>query len=294
MEQDPALAAVRTYGYLRLALAGLVLLLFASVVTEWGATGFSCLQTSVSAYWHTPARAVFVGVLVTMGVCLVALRGNTPGEDIALNFAGMLAPVVAFVPTGDTGSCSSVPIQASDVAPAVANNVQSLFVLGAVAVAIGVWSARRARAAAGAPSGIRRSDLLGLVVAGAGHGRRCRVVLVARDSFVAHGHDFAAVPMFLAIVVAVWLNGRDVDRAVAQGSMPATAATLRPGLPGHLDGDARDARRHRRGDLPVAVGAPRAVGRGRPHPALRGLLARADPRALEPRPAHLLTRRERA
>ena len=40
MEQDPALAAVRTYGYLRLALAGLVLLLFGSVVLEWGATGF--------------------------------------------------------------------------------------------------------------------------------------------------------------------------------------------------------------------------------------------------------------
>lgn len=228
MKQDPALAAVRTYGYLRLALAGLVLLLFASVLTEWGATGFSCLQTSISAYWHTPARAVFVGVLVTMGVCLVALRGNTPGEDIALNFAGMLAPVVAFVPTGDTGSCSSVPIQASDVAPAVANNVQSLFVLGAVALAVGVWSARRSRVAEGAPSGIRRSDLLGLVVAGAVMGGGVVWFVVARESFVAHGHDVAAVPMFLAIVVAVWLNGRDVDRAVAQGSMPSTAARYVP------------------------------------------------------------------
>ncbi len=227
MEQDPALAAVRTYGYLRLALAGLVLLLFGSVVLEWGATGFECLQTSISAYWHTPARAVFVGVLVTMGVCLVALRGNTPGEDIALNFAGMLAPVVAFVPTGDTGSCSSVPIQAADVAPAVANNMQSLFVLGAVAVAIGVWSARRSRAAAGAPA-IRRSDLLGIVVAGLVMGGGVVWFYVARDSFVANGHNFAAIPMFLAIVVAVWLNGRDVDRAIAQGSMPATAARYVP------------------------------------------------------------------
>ncbi|QIM20832.1 hypothetical protein G7075_06280 [Phycicoccus sp. HDW14] len=146
MQPDPALAAVRTYGYLRLALAGLVLLLFAAVALEFRATGDDCLQTSISAYWHTPARAVFVGVLVTMGVCLVALKGNTPGEDIALNFAGMLAPGVAFIPVHDPGTCSSVPIQVSDAGPAVANNMQALFVLGAVALAIGVWSARRAQA----------------------------------------------------------------------------------------------------------------------------------------------------
>ena len=158
-----------------------------------------------------------------MGVCLVALRGNTPGEDIALNFAGMLAPVVAFVPTGDTGSCSSVPIQAADVAPAVANNMQSLFVLGAVAVAIGVWSARRARAAAGAPA-IRRSDLLGIV----SPGWSWEAVSCGSTSPATRSSPTATtsrpIPMFLAIVVAVWLNGRDVDRAIAQGSMPATAA----------------------------------------------------------------------
>ncbi|WP_377642481.1 hypothetical protein [Oryzobacter terrae] len=215
MEPDPALAAVRTYGYLRLALAGLVLLLFASVVLEWGATGFSCLQTSISAYWHTPARAVFVGVLVTMGVCLVALKGNTPGEDIALNFAGMLAPGVAFIPTGDTGTCSSVPIQGSDVAPAVSNNMQSLFVLGAVALGIAVWSARRSAGT----TGTRRSDLIGLVVAGLVMGGGVVWFFLSPTTFRAHGHDAAAIPMFLAIVVAVWLNGRDVDRAVAQGTM---------------------------------------------------------------------------
>ena len=219
MEQDPALAAVRTYGYLRLALAGLVLLLFAAVVIEYLATGRSCLQTSISAYWHTPVRAVFVGVLVTMGVCLVALKGNTAGEDIALNFAGMLAPGVAFLPTGDPGTCSSVPIQVSDVAPAVRNNMQALFVLGVVALVIGVVSARRAAGA----HGIRGSDLLGLAVAFAVMGGGAAWFYVARDSFVAHGHDVAAIPMFLAIVVAVWLNGRDVDRAVAQGSMAPDA-----------------------------------------------------------------------
>lgn len=224
MQPDPALAAVRTYGYLRLALAGLVLLLFASVFVEFRATGFDCLQTSISAYWHTPARAVFVGVLVTMGVCLVALKGNTPGEDIALNFAGMLAPGVAFIPTGDPGTCSSVPIQASDVGPAVANNMQALFVLGAVALAVGVWSARRSRSAGEVPDGTRRGDLLGLLVAAAVAGGGAGWFYLARDSFVERGHDVAAVPMFLAIVVAVWLNGRDVGRAMTAGRGPSGAA----------------------------------------------------------------------
>ncbi|MBM6399681.1 hypothetical protein [Phycicoccus sonneratiae] len=220
MQPDPALAAVRTYGYLRLALAGLVLLLFTAVLVEFGATGFDCLQTSISAYWHTPARAVFVGVLVTMGVCLVALKGNTPGEDVALNFAGMLAPGVAFIPTSDPGTCSSVPIQPSDVVPAVTNNMQSLFVLGAVALAVGVVSARRAAG----PDGLRRGDLLGLGVAFAVMGGGAVWFYVARDSFVAHGHDVSAIPMFLAIVVAVWLNGRDVGRAMTQGSAGSGAS----------------------------------------------------------------------
>ena len=90
MEPDPALAAVKTYNYLRIALAALVLLLYTAVVLEWWAAG-RCLQTSISAYYYTPVHAVFIGVLVTMGVCLVALKGNTDGEDVLMNLAGMLA-----------------------------------------------------------------------------------------------------------------------------------------------------------------------------------------------------------
>ena len=43
VEPDPALAAVKTYNYLRIALAALVLLLYTSVVLEWWAAG-RCLQ----------------------------------------------------------------------------------------------------------------------------------------------------------------------------------------------------------------------------------------------------------
>ena len=106
MEPDPALAAVKTYNYLRIALAALVLLLFVSVALEWWAAD-GCLQPSISAYYFTPVRAVFIGVLVTMGVCLVALKGNTDGEDVLMNLAGMLAPGVAFIPTVASGRCAA-------------------------------------------------------------------------------------------------------------------------------------------------------------------------------------------
>ena len=67
----------------------LVVLVFAAVVIEWWSTGPSCLQPSISAYYYTPVRAVFVGVLVTMGVCLIALKGSTEAEDVLLNVAGI-------------------------------------------------------------------------------------------------------------------------------------------------------------------------------------------------------------
>ncbi len=102
MEPDPALAAVKTYRYLRIALTALVVLLFASIALEWWAAD-RCVLPSISAYYFTPVQAVFIGVLVTMGASLLALKGNTDGEDVLMNLAGMLAPGVAFIPTVASG-----------------------------------------------------------------------------------------------------------------------------------------------------------------------------------------------
>ena len=142
VEPDPALAAVKTYNYLRIALAALVLLLYTAVVLEWWAAG-RCLQTSISAYYYTPVHAVFIGVLVTMGVCLVALKGNTDGEDVLMNLAGMLAPGVAFIPTPGAEQCSSAPLLDPDIPAGVANNMPALFVTGAVVGVAALVIARR-------------------------------------------------------------------------------------------------------------------------------------------------------
>ena len=221
---DPALGAVKTYRYLRLALAALVVLLFAAIVLEWLATGRSCWQPSISAYYYTPVRAVLVGVLVTMGVCLIALKGSTEPEDVLLNIAGMLAPGVAFVPTPGTGECRSVPVDPGDVGANVANNMQAVFVAG-LAVAAVVLLVARADAAGGT---LGRWDRAGIAVTGLLLGGGAVWFYVDRDSFVEHAHAAAAVPMFLALVVVVWLNARHVQETVREGLMPAAESRYVP------------------------------------------------------------------
>lgn len=220
MQPDPALGAVKTYRYLRLALVALVLLLFAAVAIERGATGARCVQGSISAYYYTPAQPVLVGVLVTMGVCLVALKGNSEVEDVLLNVAGMLAPGVAFVPTTDVGTCRSAALSVADVPARVAGSMQALFVTGAV---IGVAVAVIARREAGS-GGLGRWDRLGILGTVLLLGGGAVWFYVARDSFLAHAHGAAAVPMFVCIVAVVWLNGRDVRSSMRAGVAPARAA----------------------------------------------------------------------
>ena len=215
MEPDPALAAVKTHNYLRIALAALVLLLFASMTVEWWAAG-RCLQPSISAYYYTPVHAVLVGVLVAAGVCLIALKGSTDGEDVLMNLAGMLAPGVAFIPTTGARTCSSAPLLTPDIPAAVANNLPSLILTGLVVGVVAVLIARREGGAAGPSPADRLGLALSLAVLGAG----AVWFVAARDSFVARGHEAAAIPMFLAVVGVVWLNARDVQHAVRQQAAP--------------------------------------------------------------------------
>jgi hypothetical protein len=57
------------------------------------------LLSSVSAYYYTPAQAIFVGALIGLGACMIALKGTRPVEEIFLNLGGRFAAVVAIVPT---------------------------------------------------------------------------------------------------------------------------------------------------------------------------------------------------
>ena len=248
-EETSALAAIKTYRYLRLSLAGLVVLLFASLGIEWLAVDRECVQPTISAYWHTPARGVLVGVLVTMGICLIALKGSTEAEDVLLNLAGILAPGVAFVPTPAFTGCRSQPSAGGDPSGSVANNMQALFVLGIVAVCVALAIAVTER---GGVADLSRWDRTGL---GLGFGATLGGAVwfyVSRGTFIDHAHNTAAIPMFLAIVAVVWVNSRDVEEVVEEhprlrsvrgryvaayrGISAAMLASLALAVVGHLAG----------------------------------------------------------
>lgn len=58
------------------------------------------IRSSLSDYYNSPGRDVFVGSLIAIGAILVAYKGFTPAEDRAYDLAGMFAIVTALVPTG--------------------------------------------------------------------------------------------------------------------------------------------------------------------------------------------------
>lgn len=89
---------VSTYRYLRLSIVAVVVTLAVSIGLERSAA--SCWNGSISAYYYTPVHSIFVAALGLIGVALFAIRGGNWIEEILLNGAGFLAPVVAFVPTG--------------------------------------------------------------------------------------------------------------------------------------------------------------------------------------------------
>lgn len=202
-----ASAAVRTYRYLRLSLVGLVLLLLLAVWLE-RLTGLDANRRlgSISAYYYTPARSVFVGALVAIGISLVAIVGRRGFEDTALNIAGMLAPVVAFVPTprgaggapcDPDGRCSVPP----EFVPSVENNIKSLVALGVAGIALGGYVVLRRKQSS-------RATKIGLALATGVFVAFVAWFGLARDSFLDVAHFGAAVPLFALVTAVAYVNAR--------------------------------------------------------------------------------------
>lgn len=85
----------RTYRYLRIAISGTVVVIFVAVAVTIPVVG---VLPSLSHYYYSPARTIFVGAVITVSVCFFALSGRGP-ERVLLDAAAMLAPLIAIVPT---------------------------------------------------------------------------------------------------------------------------------------------------------------------------------------------------
>jgi hypothetical protein len=236
----------KSYRYLRLAMVGLLLCLAMAVLYQSVRQGD--LLGSVSAYYYTPAQAFFVGGLIGLGACMIALRGTNIVEDAALNLAGVFAAIVAIVPTGRNSDyqaavracqqadtpllteldCPTVQALADATRANVDNNLFALLAVGAIALVTSVVVARKdgtlkPRADGDAKKNFWRgfAVALGLWLA----------ILIARwvslQWVIDNGHWIAAVLLFVCIFVVAVANARRVEtERSGDGSQPAMKESL--------------------------------------------------------------------
>lgn len=227
-----------SYRALRLGLVLAVGMLAVSIVAERIDAGY--LRGSISSYFYSPVRSIFVGALLVIGFSLVVIHVRHRWEETFLTLGGMLAIVVALVPTGipecgagempgtspnlrcrPEGSPDELP---DWVITGVWNNVLALVLVGLVAL---VLTKRFA------PDGTGPSvDELNLVLA------VYAVLLVAGgllyavwEDFREHTHIVAAFLTFGCVGVTAAMNGwfrseaqnpkryRDIYRGVVIGML---------------------------------------------------------------------------
>lgn len=208
MEPTNTEAVLRTYRYLRIGMALLVVLLAGGVLWQILRSNPHCWQTSISAYYFTAARGVFVATLGAIGTCLIVYRGNSRTEDVLLNFTGTAAGIVAFVPTQVDGSCKAENVPTPhELSAAVSNNGWALLLTGLIALI----TAAKVIPTAFSLARWNLRDKAWLALTSAAVLAGIIYFLGWRTSFRDHGHAAAAISLFLGIVLVV------VSNAVAYG-----------------------------------------------------------------------------
>jgi len=189
----------RTYRYLRIGVAGTVVAILLAVAQA--ATTYGWL-TSISDYFYTPARDVFVGALVAASLALFALSGR--GVERALfDAAALFAPLIALVPTTlAPGAVPGVLIDCPGVErcfpmqyePDAANGVFVYVVVGGLVVLVALLLAALRQLSL---AGVWPSLLIALVVLAV-------VALtwaLAHETFLQYAH-FAATIAFFGLFAA--------------------------------------------------------------------------------------------
>jgi hypothetical protein len=187
-----------TYRYLRGGMAVMIVMLGAAVIGE--RLTATCWQTSISAYYFTTAHSIFIAALCALGVQFIVYKGSSDTEDVLLTLSGILAFIVAMVPTKRPPLYGPHDLPNDyEVKHAITNNVWAVVIALVIARVVSWWLYRRTNTA-------RPKSVLGTVsiyilraVMAVG-----LVALVSfRNWFDSHAHAVAAVIMFLAIIATV-------------------------------------------------------------------------------------------
>lgn len=200
MKKDPYDVALNTYRSLRGGMVVMVVMLGIAVVHE----GFTatCWQMSISAYYYTTAHSIFVAALCAIGALLIVYEGSTDTEDALLNLAGVMAFVVAMVPTSRPATelmCGIYVLPEYDVTHFITNNVRSV-AIPFIAVQIFYWVVVKRRIL---PRETSRFGIVALVVFWAVIAVGLIGLIGFRKRFDSLAHYAAATTMFLAIIATV-------------------------------------------------------------------------------------------
>ena len=215
------------------------LLIALAVAVTYQSVQQNSVLPSISAYYYTPAQAIFVGAIIALGVAMIALRGLDDIEDIILNLGGMFAPVVALVPTSrgedfraTVKACRTADVSVlTDRAPTkfdcptvisleaatrdnVQNNITALLIAGGLGLLAASAFALVGPMGSHADTGHAESKAKwGLGLAAGLYLVVLLAFVVNIDWFIDHAHYVAATSLFLAIVGVVVANARRKDPA---------------------------------------------------------------------------------
>lgn len=212
---DPVLVA---YRYLRLAIVASVVLLFAGVLVAITQVG---VLRSISAYYYTSSRTVFVGAIFAGSMGLLAVRGRPGWENVLLNVAAMLLPLVPIIPTaikpkykpktfpdfscGDAAKC--IP---KSLGQAVGNGLLAYLAIVGIILLVAFLTWRKATSRNG-PEGwglILSTGIWTLVVIMYFLGEN----LGARESLLRHAHNVAAIGGFSSLCVVAAINAAHTNK----------------------------------------------------------------------------------
>ncbi|MEO8263161.1 MAG: hypothetical protein ABI566_11395 [Pseudolysinimonas sp.] len=203
--------SLRTYRYLRIALGGMIIVIFVSVAIV--AIGRGELGGSISGYYYTPARSAFVGALIAAAIALLALSGHR-AERALLDGAGLLAPLIAVVatPIRDVAACGSEAtcVPEGNI-PGIENGVLTFLIIGTAGwlTVVVLLLARKVELRVAGIS-LAVAAVILAVVAG--------LWFFARPVFLSTVHFGAAAIFFLLIgtIAVLHLRGRDDSPDPAQ------------------------------------------------------------------------------
>jgi hypothetical protein len=207
MKNDDRHIALRTYRSLRGGMVVMVVMLGVALLIERSTA--TCWQASISAYFFTTAHSVFVAALCVLGGLFIMYEGSSDTEDVLLNLAGVLAFVVAMVPTTRPDvMCGRYVVPTYEVTHMITDNVWSV-VIALFAVQALYWGMRKKNDSS---RNVSTLGIVGLCVFWAVMVAGLITLIWFREQFDSKAHGVAAVTMFLAIIANVVITAFLVGR----------------------------------------------------------------------------------